>query len=206
VLQEAINATLQVAIVLIIALVVWLIFGRKRANLFRWIGLYPPPAKGWLWALGATLIVSPLSLALFLIPSLHEMAAGPNTVAGLMREQGPSWDVIGQIAVVAFVKTALSEEIFFRGLIAKRLINGLGFAWGNTIHAALFGAVHLLIFVIPGGPAFDPLIAAAFVLITGGAGWIMAWVNETKAEGSIAPSWLMHGLGNAIAYPVLAFW
>lgn len=205
-LQEAINATVQIAVVLLIALVVWLIFGRKRASFLRWLGLYAPPASGWLWALGAGLIVIPLTLALFLIPSLHVMAAGPNTVAGLMREQGASFDVAGQIAIVAFLKTSLSEEIFFRGLIAKRLINGLGMAWGNTIHAALFGAVHMLIFVVPGGPAFDPVIAGAFFLITGAAGWIMAWLNERKGGGSIGPSWLLHGLANAIAYPVLAFW
>lgn len=205
-LQEAINAAFQLAIVLIIALVVWLIFGRKRANFFRWLGLYAPPATGWLWALGAALIVIPLSLAIFLTPSLHAMAAGGNTVAGMLREQGPSFDVAGQIAIVAFLKTSLSEEIFFRGLIAKRLINGLGMVWGNTIHAALFGAVHLLIFVVPGGPAFDPLVAGAFFLLSGAGGWIMAWINERKGAGSIGPGWLIHGLANAIAYPVLAFW
>jgi hypothetical protein len=47
--------------------------------------------------------------------------------------------------------------------------------------------------------------AAAFFLVTGGSGWIMAWLNERLGNGSIAPSWLMHGLGNAVAYPALAF-
>lgn len=204
-LQEAINTALQLAIVLIVALVVWLIFGRKRETFRAYVGLIAPKGAAMAWALAAAFVFAPASIALFMTPALHDLAAGPNTVAGHMRAQGLSADVVGQILLVAFVKTALAEEIFFRGLIAKRLINGLGFIAGNTLHAVLFGAVHLLIFVVPGGPAFDPLIAGAFFLVSGGGGWFMAWLNERRGAGSIAPSWLLHGLANAVAYPVLAF-
>jgi membrane protease YdiL (CAAX protease family) len=204
-LQETINTAFQLAVVLIIALVVWLVFARKRASFWAYVGLIRPKPSAMLWALAAALILVPSTLALFMIPELRNLAAGPNTIAGHMRDQGLSGDVIGQILLVAFIKTSLSEEIFFRGLIAKRLINGLGFVTGNTLHAVLFGAVHMLIFLVPGGPKFDPLIAGAFFLVTGGGGWIMAWLNERVGNGSIAPSWLLHGLSNAIAYPVLAF-
>jgi membrane protease YdiL (CAAX protease family) len=136
---------------------------------------------------------------------LRNLANGDNTVVGMIRDSGLSAETIGVVLIVAFLKTGLSEEIFFRGLIAKRLIAWLGFPIGNTLQALLFGAVHLLIFVVPGGPAFDPLAATAFVAVTGTAGWVMGWINERLGNGSIAPSWLMHGLGNAIAYPVLAF-
>jgi membrane protease YdiL (CAAX protease family) len=106
---------------------------------------------------------------------------------------------------VAGVKTALTEEIFFRGLIAKRLISWLGFSVGNLIHALIFGAVHLLIFLIPGGPKFTPLLGAAFLLLPGASGWLMAFANEKAGNGSIAPGWMIHALGNAAAYPILAF-
>jgi uncharacterized protein len=204
-LQEAINATLQVAVVLIVALVLWAIFARKKESFPRYIGLIAPTRKAVLWTLGAALILIPASLSLFMLPQLREMAAGSNTVAGQIREQGLSADVAGQIVLIALFKTALSEEIFFRGLIAKRLIRWLGFAAGNAIHAVLFGAIHLLIFAIPGGPAFDPVLALAMGGVPALGGWIMAWLNERVGNGSIAPSWFLHAATNALAYPVLAF-
>lgn len=204
-LQEAINATLQVAVVLIIALVLWAIFARKKESFPRYIGLIAPTRRAMLWTLGVGLILVPASLAIFMLPTLRDMATASNTIAGQIREQGLSADVAGQIAIIALIKTALSEEIFFRGLIAKRLIHWLGFAVGNTIHALIFGAIHLLIFVVPGGPAFDPLLAAVMAGVPAIGGWVMAWLNERIGNGSIAPGWFLHAVTNALAYPVLAF-
>jgi len=203
--QEALNATLQVGVVLIVALVLWAIFARKRESFPRYIGLIAPTTKAMLWTLGVAVILIPASLAVFMLPTVRDMAAGSNTVAGMIREQGFSADVIGQIVIIALFKTALSEEIFFRGLLAKRLIRWLGFGVGNTIQAILFGAIHLLIFVIPGGPKFDPILALGIGGLPALGGWIMAWLNERIGNGSIAPSWFLHAATNVLAYPVLAF-
>jgi uncharacterized protein len=203
--QEAINAALQIAAFTLIPLIAWAIFARKRESFPRYIGLIAPTSKTMLWTLGVAFILIPASLAVFMLPALRDMAAGSNTVAGHIREQGLNADVIGQILIIALFKTALSEEILFRGFIAKRLIRWLGFGVGNTIHAALFGAVHLLVFVIPGGPAFDPILALAMGGLPAVGGWIMAWLNERVGNGSIAPSWFLHAATNAIAYPLLAF-
>lgn len=205
VIQELINAAFQLAVVLIISLAVWALFGRKKASFARYVGLIAPTPRAMLWAFGATLVLTPASIALFQFTSLREMAAGANTVAGAVRAQGLNAETIGVILIVAFVKTALSEELFFRGLIAKRLINGLGFGVGNSIHAALFGAVHLLIFAVPGGPQWDWATAGSFFGVSAFGGWVSAWLNERAGNGSIAPSWLMHALTNAAAYPILAF-
>jgi membrane protease YdiL (CAAX protease family) len=210
--QELINTAAQLAVVLVIVLLAWLPTLlvqrlRKQAapSLPRYVGLIAPNRRGMLWACMAFVVFAPLSLGLFLLPTLRNLANGDNTVVGMIRDSGHSAETIGVVLIVAFLKTGLSEEIFFRGLIAKRLIAWLGFPIGNTLQARLFGAVHLLIFVVPGGPAFDPFAATAFVAVTGTAGWVMGWINERLGNGSIAPSWLMHGLGNSIAYPVLAF-
>lgn len=204
-LQEALNAALQVGVVLIVALVLWAIFARKQESFPRYIGLIAPTASAMLWTLAVAFVLIPASLALFMLPAVRDMAAGGNTVAGAIREQGLNADVIGQIIIIALFKTALSEEIFFRGLLAKRLIRWLGFVTGNTIHAILFGAVHMLIFVIPGGPKFDPVLALAIGGLPAVGGWIMAWLNERIGNGSIAPSWFLHAATNVLAYPVLAF-
>jgi membrane protease YdiL (CAAX protease family) len=207
-LQETVNTAFQLAVVLAICAVAWLaarFVWRDRQGLRAFVGLVAAPPRAMLFALGATFLFGAASLALFKFTSLNALATAPNTVAGQVREMGLSAETAAVIAIVAFLKTALSEEIFFRGLIAKRLIAWLGFGVGNTLHAVLFGAIHLLIFVVPGGPAWDPFAAAAFFAVTGAGGWVMAWLNERVGGGSIAPSWLMHGLANAAAYPVLAF-
>jgi uncharacterized protein len=211
-MQELINTAVQIAVALVVALLAWLLTLvvqrlRKRPvqSFPRYVGLIAPNSRGMAWAFGAALLFAPLSFGLFLLPGLRELAGGENTVAGMIGRSGISAETVGLILLIAFLKTSLSEEVFFRGLIAKRLIAWFGFAIGNTIHAVLFGAVHLLIFVVPGGPVFDPVAAAALLGMTGAAGWVMAWLNECVGNGSIAPSWLIHGLGNAVAYPVIAF-
>ncbi len=203
--QEAINAALQIAVFTLIPLIVWAILARKQESFPRYIGLIAPTPSAMLWTLGVALVLVPASLAIFMLPTLRDMAAGGNTVAGQLREQGFSADVVGQILIIALFKTALSEEIFFRGLLAKRLIRWLGFVTGNTIHAILFGAIHLLIFVVPGGPTFDPILALAMAGLPAVGGWIMAWLNERIGNGSIAPSWFLHAATNVLAYPLLAF-
>lgn len=211
--QELVNTAFQLVVVLIAALLAWLISfvitsvirKREHPNFFRYIGLIAPTPWAMLWSIAACLALIPATIGLFLLPELREMAAGANTVAGKVRASGLNADTIGMIAVMALLKTALSEEIFFRGLIAKRLIAWLGFTAGNLIQAAIFGAVHMLIFIAPGGPAFSPGIAALFFGVTAAGGWVMGFLNERAGNGSIAPSWLLHGLSNAVAYPVLAF-
>ena len=204
-LQEAINTAVQLAVVLIIAGIVWLIWGRKAGGFARFIGLIAPTPRAMLWALVATLVLIPATIGLFLTPALHDVATGPNTVIGAFRARGLSAETAGLIVLVAFVKTALTEEILFRGVIAKRLIAWLGFQAGNLIQAMLFGSVHMLVFAGPHGAPFEAGLAATFFAVTASGGWVMGFLNERFGNGSIAPSWLLHGLANAVAYPALAF-
>lgn len=203
--QESINTVFQLGLVLVVAAFVYLFAGKNRSAFLPFVGLTAPTGRAMGWAVLASLVFTPLGLALFHFTSLGEAGAADNTVAGVIRDNGFNAGTIAVIAVVAFFKTSLSEEIFFRGLVAKRLIAWLGFQSGNAIHAILFGAIHLLVFVAPGGPEFTPFIAAGIFLYPALMGWIMAFLNECIGNGSIAPSWLMHGVGNAAAYPVLAF-
>jgi membrane protease YdiL (CAAX protease family) len=203
--QEAVNTAVQLLAVLIVAGVFYLFAGRNRGGFLQFTGLTGPTASSLKWAFGMALLVVPLTLALFLLTPLHEAATAGNTIAGKLKAQGFGPETAAVIALVALVKTSLTEEIFFRGLIAKRLIRLLGFAAGNALHAAIFAAVHLLIFVVPGGPEFNPAVAGAIFVITGGGGWLMAWLNERRGNGSIAPGWLLHALSNVTAYPLLAF-
>jgi membrane protease YdiL (CAAX protease family) len=139
-------------------------------------------------------------LRAFLSPSILEAVTAPNTVIGKLRANGLSVTTFILLIVKALIQTAFTEEILFRGFVAKRLINWLGSTTGNLLQALLFGAVHLLIFV---GQEFSLALAIGIVLYPATGGWIMGYLNERVGNGSILPSWLMHGLVNLIAYSAL---
>ena len=108
------------------------------------------------------------------------------------------WHITTIISVFlyAFIQTALAEEIFFRGFLAKRLINKLGFIKGNIIHAGVFGCIHGLL-LLQFHQSFITIIGV--VLITGAIGYIIAYINEKFAQGSIITSWLLHALTNFLS-------
>ncbi|MGJ3232829.1 MAG: CPBP family glutamic-type intramembrane protease [Oceanicaulis sp.] len=204
-LNEIISAVLQLGFVLIICALAWLVFARRRSGFRAWIGLTAPTPASMGWALVLFAGWSVISSALYFLPAFTALAGGTGTVAGQLSEHGFSAELVAVILVIALIKTGLSEEILFRGLIGKRLIGWLGFWTGNTLQAVLFGAIHLAVFLVPGGPSFSWMLAGLLVAGPGAAGWIMGFANEKLGNGSIAPGWLIHGLGNAVSYPVLAF-
>ena len=205
IIQEVVNTVVQLSVVMIIAGLAWLAFARKRVGFRAWTGLFPPTTR----SMGLSLLIfaawSAVTALIYLLPEFVSLASAEGTVAGRIRAEGFSGEVVMLIVMLAIFKTGLTEEIFFRGLIGKRLINLAGFWVGNSLQAALFGAVHLLIFLVPGGPDFTPMLGAFVLILPGAAGWLMGFANEKLGNGSIAPGWLIHGLGNAIGYPILAF-
>jgi uncharacterized protein len=196
--QETLNTFVQLVLVLGIVGLAYGLSGKSRGRFGDFAGLIR-------LALLATLILVPASLALFYFTPLKEIATAESTVTGALKERGVSGEIILVILIVALVKTSLAEEILFRGLIAKRFIRWWGLSIGNTLHAALFAGVHMVIFAAPGGPVFNPFLASAIFVIIGVGAWVQAWLNESKGNGSIGPGWLIHAATNLISYPVLAF-
>ena len=198
-----ISAILQVLVFTAIPFLVYLIAKRRARGFFDYIGLRRPERRTMLYStLLALAFVLPVLLLLYFSPSVREVVTGPNTVVGRLRSYGFSGVGVALLGLKALVQTSLSEEILFRGFVAKRLISWLGFTWGNLLQALLFGLVHLLLFT---GQEFSYPIAAGVVLFTGLGGWASGYLNERLGNGSILPSWWMHGLTNAITYGVLAF-
>jgi len=203
--QEAINTAVQLCVAMLAALVAWGLAGRRRGGFFRFVGLHSPGAAGWrAGALGA-LVFAPASIVLFMTPSLRAIASADNTVAGKIASEGFSPEIAAVILLIALVKTALAEEIVFRGIIAKTLIRWFSFWPGNILHALIFGAVHALVFIVPGGAPYSHIGAAAIVGLPALAAIVSVWINERRGGGSILPGWLMHATANALAYPALAF-
>lgn len=155
----------------------------------RWIGLYTPKLRASrtraLTAILAWVLVSLASI--MLIGSLGEGVAAS-------RFRGSGLAGVVPVILHAVIQTGLSEEIFFRGFLSKRLIARFGFAVGNAVQAVLFGIVHVALFA----SSVSPLPLVLIAVVTAASGWIMGWINEECASGSILPSWMLHSAANLV--------
>jgi membrane protease YdiL (CAAX protease family) len=196
-IQTLINSIIQIALFSLIPFIWWLITARKKMNFFEWIGLKKirdaRENKTLIWTIGA--IVLFLALAVFMLISVRGVETATSEFAGL------GWGAVPAVLVYAILKTALPEEIVFRGFILKRISKKFGFAAGNLIQALLFGLMHGVMFFGTAG-----LVKAILItLFTGSIGWLMGFINEKKAGGSIIPSWSIHAAANIFSGICSAF-
>lgn len=196
-IQTLINSIIQIALFSLIPFIWWLIMARKKMNFFEWIGLKKirdaRENKTLIWTIGA--IVLFLALAVFMLISVRGVETATSEFAGLGLGAVPA------VLVYAILKTALPEEIVFRGFILKRISKKFGFAAGNLIQALLFGLMHGVMFFGTAGFVKAILIT----LFTGSIGWLMGFINEKKAGGSIIPSWSIHAAANIFSGICSAF-
>ena len=188
--NAVISALIQLAAVLLVALIVWLVARRPRSYL-EFIGLTTAPPK----AVAIGLLVGLFVVAgVLLIPAMAELAAREGA-AGSDAVAAGGIGLVVVAAARALVQTSLTEEILFRGLIGRNLIRRYGFAWGNGVQAVLFGAVHALVAFVPG---VGPGLVVFAVLFSGTFGWVNGWLNERLAGGSVLPGWAAHGAANLV--------
>lgn len=150
--------------------------------------------KKFIILIGLTLVVA-ASMSIVLDPIL------PNDVQ-LANERfgGHGVKALAPAIIFAFFATALPEEILFRGFIGRRLSRKLGFLTGNTIQAIVFGLLHGAVLF----PTLGLAIPLLIITFTGTLGWLMGYINE-KADGSIIPSWCIHGISNVYASVIIMF-
>lgn len=201
----AITAFLQVLVFSAVPFLVYLVRRRTSRGFMRYVGLYAPDRRTLLWATFLVLLVTPLMLWAFSTPGLREMAVGPATTAGLLRSLGASGESFFLLLLYAWVQTALAEEILFRGFIAQRLIERLGFALGNLVQALFFGLLHLGLFLALSGQTLTLLRSGMLILAPTAMGWALGYIKIKLGNGSILPGWWAHGLANFIAFSVMAF-
>ena len=196
-IQTLINSVIQIILFSLIPFIWWLITARKKMNFFEWIGLKKiSNAKGnktLIWTIGA--IVAFLALSVFMLMAVRGVETAASEFAGL------GFGAIPAILIYAIYKTALPEEIVFRGFILKRVSGKFGFAAGNLIQSILFGLMHGVMFFSAAGPVKALLIT----VFTGSIGWLMGYINEKKAGGSIIPSWCIHAAANIFSGVCSAF-
>lgn len=192
--SAAAGTALQLGLVLGLCAVAWLAGARRRCPFRRWLGLHGAPIGAL--ALGLALGAA-AAIVLLSIPSVHAASAGPGSVPRSVLARGSGIEAYAALSILAIFKTALAEELLFRGLLGKRLIARLGFVAGNACQAALFGLVHLLVAL---SPLATPGLVATLVIFTSATGFINGWLNEKWGRGSILPGWTAHAAANLIAY------
>lgn len=197
--NQLLSAILQVAVLTAIPFFWYLAVHRRAAGFLRWIGLYRAKRPPMNWAAG----IFAGFLAVTALPYLWLYHTGSLTYSGFTfdayRAYGWSPLTIGTILVWAAVQTSLSEEIFFRGFLAKRLAHVLGTPAGCAVQGLLFGLIHL---PAVWGRGFLP--AVTVVGLTGGIGFALAWLSQKRAEGSILYGWMIHAAVNIVS-PVAVF-
>lgn len=185
-----ISSILQVVAFSLIPFIWWFFTARKDTRFFRWLGLTKPittrPLQLWLLCLIATLLFLAPSFFLLIFVDIENLATSQFAGIGVA--------AFLPALIYSFIQTGLSEEIFFRGFLAKRLIGKIGFFYGNIVQGFIFGAMHGVLFMFITNTSTTVVI----VLFTSAIGYLLGWINEKKAGGSILPSWLLHSVANFI--------
>ena len=194
-MNKLVNGIIQVLLFSIVPFIWWLVTARKKENFFKWIGLKKIVSSKGFIKIFLLIILAFLVLSIGIL----FLVQGVETATSEFYEAGIS--VLPAALVYAFLTTALSEEMLFRGFLLKRLSSGFGFKAGNIIQAALFGLLHGVMFFAVVG-IFKAVIIIVF---TGLIGWCMGYVNEKKAQGSIMPSWIIHGIANLFSSAIAMF-
>lgn len=202
--NELLSTILQIIVFTLIPFIFFLFRKDKRETFFRYIGLYKPTGRSVLYVLSAAGLFLAASIGMiFIDDSIKQALLSPPSVTGKLRLMGLSPESVLVLLTIALFKTSFAEEILFRGFIAKRLINKLGFKPGNFIQAAIFGLIHLLLFWALTKTTVTFLIFS--FLLSFLAGWVIGYIKEKYANGSIIPGWIAHALGNVLSYTIIAF-
>lgn len=196
-INQLLNAIIQIIVFAIIPFVWWLITARKKQNFFSWIGLKKPvcenPLKGVILII--ICFVGAFVLGQIAIYFRGEMEVADSAYKGMGAAAIPS------IMAYSYGQTGFSEELLFRGFLLKRLSNKFGFWPGNMITAAIFGVIHLTMVWGHVNILSGTLIVVYPMVVA----IMLGWINERKFDGSIIPSWLIHGTINTLECTLQAF-
>jgi len=203
ILAEFISTLVQLAVLSLLPLTVFVAQRRTTKGFGHYLGLYRSPARANGLALLASLVLASCTLGAALAsPAIKLLLLDPRSTTGQLRLLGIGPTSVVLLLLTALGKTALAEELLFRGFVAKRLIAAWGFGAGNLAQAVLFGALHIGLFwtltnspLVLGFVFFGPAVGAAFA----------GYLNERLAGGSIIPGWISHGVANLVSYAVVGF-
>ena len=194
-ISKIVSGILQIVLFSVIPFVWWFITARKHEKFSSWIGLKRIDGGKKTFVAILMLSVAFVLSGVITLYLIRDIETATSEFAGLGATAIPA------IVIYAFFNTAFSEELLFRGFLLKRLANKFGFNIANLIQAFLFGLVHGVMFFSLVG-----VVKAIFIIVfTGTIAWFMGYINEKRSNGSIIPSWLIHGISNLFSGICAAF-
>lgn len=204
ILNELLSAVLQIVVFTLIPFIFFLFRKDKRVSFARYIGFYKPTSLSVKYSILTSFLFLATGVAMiFFDEGIRHVVVTPPSVTGKLRLIESSGIAFVILSIIAILKTSLTEELFFRGFIANRLVSLLGYKLGNIIQALIFGAVHLVLFWKLMNPGLFPI--TFFFVFSTLAGWIIGLIKEKYANGSIIPGWIAHALGNTLSYSIIVF-
>jgi len=187
--DAALSAFLQVALLGGVPFVIYLIYQKRRhkrtfEEIARRAGLQLGAPRYLLYSL-AFALVGVVMLVLWSPPV--ELLTRPGSAQRQFIGLGFSMRAITLACLNGVLQTAFAEELVFRGLIAGSLSRRLPILWANVSQALIFLLPHLLILRV--APELWPVLPLVF------AGALsLGWIRIKS--GSIVGPWLMHASGN----------
>lgn len=192
-ISEMIGSFVQLLLFCFIPFIWWVCTARKKESFFSWIGLKKGHCKTSVMKMILfSVIVAGCYIAVTIL-CVNSLPEGITTAGSQFAGQGAA--AIPAVIAYALIRTALAEEILFRGFFLKRVSAKFGFIAGNTVQALLFGLLHGIPFGVSTGSA---VTAVVMTVLPGVMGWYEGWMNEKQFEGSVLPGWMLHGTLNVI--------
>lgn len=185
-ISELIDSAVQLAIFGIVPFIWWLLTARKKESFFKWIGLKKTANIKAVYLPTIVTIIGFMIVGYITLYMIRDVETATTSYTGLGIAGIPT------VIVYALIHTSLSEELLFRGFLLKRISTKFGFIAGNLMQAILFGLLHGVMFVEYVGN----VKAIIIILFTGTLAFVMGYINEKKADGSILPSWSIHFISN----------
>jgi len=203
-ISEIIQSFIQILVFSFIPFIVFLFRNKTSKYFLKSIGIKNPTLRSVKLAVLFSLIFAlPILLIAANNSSFLKIMHNPESITGKIRQMGLSLESIISLFTIALFQTAAAEEIFFRGFLAKGLINKFGHKIGNVIQAVIFGILHLAMFLIITNNIY--FLFYAFV-VPAIIAYIIVEVNERIGNGSILPGIIMHGISNVLSYSIIGFY
>jgi membrane protease YdiL (CAAX protease family) len=161
---------------ILLAPAIWYVRRVERRPLLRALRLRSGFRVGLAWGLGAALV----------LPGLWILARG---VAGGLRARIPDdpATLLGTVVVAP-----LAEEVFFRGVLFRRLLRPLGVASAAIVSAAAFAALHVPWFVLSGTMGREQVAMQTGTIFVYG----LAFAASMRASGTLWAPLTHHAINN----------
>jgi membrane protease YdiL (CAAX protease family) len=194
-MQNIKDAIIQVGIVLIVSFIVYLIKNRKAKGFGKWMGLFIPKIDDLKTKILKLILILIIFSVIPIVIVININIANDTNLA-YQSIEGGKFLFIGLI-FKSLIQTALSEELLFRGLIGKRLVNILGYKKGNIVQSIIFGLVHCFAII-----TFGYKIGVIMIVIIAFTAYFYGYLMYKVAKGSILLCWLAHGISNLLSFAI----